>query len=136
MTAFVDTSVIMFAAGAEHPRREGCRAVLTAITAGQIDAVTSAEVIQEILHRFSNGDRGTGTRMAQATLDLFAPVLALNGEVIAEAVRRYAGTDLLARDLIHVATCRVLGIGEIISVDTDFDDLDDLRRIDPDTYLP
>jgi uncharacterized protein len=134
VTAFVDTSVIMFAAGAEHPRRAGCRAVLAAVAAGRLDAVISAEVVQEILHRFSRSDREVGSRMAHAAIGLFAPVVALDHPAIAEAVRRYSFSPLLARDLVHVATCQVLGIEEIISVDADFDAVEGLRRIDPDEY--
>jgi predicted nucleic acid-binding protein len=49
--------------------------------------------------------------------------------------REAISSHLLARDLVHVATCQVLEIEEIISVDTDFDAVEGLR-IDPDTFRP
>lgn len=47
----------MYAGGAAHPHREACRGVLQQVTAGTLGAVVSAEVVLEILHRFSRGDR-------------------------------------------------------------------------------
>lgn len=65
MTFFIDTAVIMFAAGADHPLREPCQAVLRLHADQRIGAVTSAEVVQETLHRFSRGDRAVGDRMGR-----------------------------------------------------------------------
>lgn len=36
-----------------------------------------------------------------------------------------------ANDRIHLATCRLHGIGLIVSADVEFDDLEGLRRVDP-----
>ena len=44
VTVFVDTSVVMYAAGGDHPLREPCRRIIDRIADGSIDAVTSAEV--------------------------------------------------------------------------------------------
>lgn len=132
MKAFIDTSVIMYAGGADHPLRESCRRVLRAVVGGDLDGVTSTEVVQEILHRFSRGDRATGAAMARATLDLFEEVVPIDRAIVSEAVAMFdepGGPS--ARDSLHVATCRGLGIPRIVSVDTDFDDVEGLERIDP-----
>lgn len=113
--------------------REPSRRLLEAVIEGEIDAVTSAEVIQEIHHRFTAlGDRRRGAAMAEAALDIFAPVLP-----IAEAVMRRM-TDLVlsleglsARDLVHVATCAEARIEVIVSPDHGFDQVDGLARFDP-----
>lgn len=43
---------------------------------GRLEAVTSAEVVQETLHRLiAIGRADTGARMARDVLDLLAPVL-------------------------------------------------------------
>jgi predicted nucleic acid-binding protein len=39
--------------------------------------------------------------------------------------------DLQARDLVHVATCIHEGITEIVSTDRGFDQVAEIRRIDP-----
>jgi len=131
-TFFVDTSVIMYAAGSAHPLRDPCAEVLRRHADREIDAVTSAEVVQEILHRFSRGDRAIGDRMARATLLGFDPVLPVDHDVVANARMLMSEIpDLHARDAVHVATCLSNAITAIVSPDRDFDVLHGITRIDP-----
>ena len=46
----LDTSVLVYAVGAEHPLREPCRAVIAAVGDGTIAATTTVEVLQEFAH--------------------------------------------------------------------------------------
>lgn len=132
MTVFIDTSVIMYAAGAPHRHRASCQAVLRQVANGELQATTSVEVVQEILHRFSRGQRETGALMAQHVLDLFGPLLAVDQAAITGAVSRFRQSPALsARDSLHVATCLMNDITEIVTVDTGFDAVDDVTRIDP-----
>ena len=137
MSVFIDTSVFMYAGGADHPLREPCREVLRQVASGRLSATTSAEVVQEVLHRFARGRRDAGARMATDVLDLFGQVLAIDTSVVREVVARYEGaTTLSARDAMHVATCRVHRIDRIVSVDTGFDAVHDVTRIDPRDVSP
>ncbi len=133
MTVFVDTAVVMHAAGGEHPLRDPCRRIIDGISDGSVDGVTSAEVIQEIIHRFLSIRRPEdGATLAERTQDLMAPVLPITHVLmrrVPELARRYPTLD--ARDLVHVATCIHEGITEIISPDRGFDQVAELRRIDP-----
>lgn len=134
MTLFVDTAVLMYAAGTEHPLRAPCQHLLARVADQRLEAVTSAEVIQEILHRFGALRRPeVGAAMARDALDLFAPVLPITDAVMRrmpDLVERYRG--LAARDLVHVATCLEEGIDSIISPDHGFDVVAEIRRIAPD----
>jgi predicted nucleic acid-binding protein len=133
VSVFIDTAVIMYAGGAPHPMRSHCVDLLTAVVERRIEAVTSAEVIQEILHRFTAIDRRlVGAQMAEAALDIFAPVLPINEAIMRRMpnlVAKYQ--QLSARDLVHVATCEAAGIDLIVSPDRGLDQVDELRRIDP-----
>ena len=133
MTVFIDTSIIMYAAGADHPLSEPCRRILDGISAGSISAATSAEVVQEIIHRFIAVRRGQdGADLATKTMDLFAPVLPITHALIRRVpglARRYPALD--ARDLIHVATCIHEGITDIVTSDKAFESVDEVNRIDP-----
>lgn len=133
MTRFVDTAVMMYAAGGDHEYRAACARIVGGIREGEIDAVTSVEVVQEIVHRYLSIGRTEAARtMAADTLDLFAPVLPITHAVmrrIPDLLARYP--RLQARDLVHVATCIHEGITEIISPDRGFDDVAELKRIDP-----
>ena len=136
MTVFVDTAVVMHAAGGEHPLRDPCRRIIDGISDGSVDGVTSAEVIREILHRFFSIRRPEdGAILAERTQDLMAPVLPITHALmrrVPELARRYPTLD--ARDLVHVATCIHEGITEIISPDRGFDQVAELRRLDPASF--
>lgn len=133
MTVFIDTAVPMYAAGGNHPLRDPCLRILTLIKQGELDAVTSIEVVQEIAHRFLSVRRPEiATRLATDVLDLFAPVLPVTHALmrrLPDLISLYPSLD--ARDLVHVATCLHEGITEIISPDRGFDQVAGLRRIDP-----
>jgi len=133
LSVFIDTAVFMYAGGAEHPLREPSRDVLRAVAEGRVIAMTSAEVIQEILHRFVAIRRpATGADMAREAMTAFAPVLPITHAIVErmpELVVRYP--SLTARDLIHVATCMEEGIDVIVSPDRGFDGVTEIRRLDP-----
>jgi predicted nucleic acid-binding protein len=123
----------MYAAGEPHALRQPCVRVIELVSDGRLEAVISAEVVQEILHRFVAIKRADlGARMARDALDLFAPVLPMTHAVMErmpELVERYPA--LAARDLVHVATCFESGLDTIISPDRGFDSVAQLRRVDP-----
>jgi hypothetical protein len=133
MTLFLDTAVLMYAFGADHPLRAPCRAILDRVGDRRIDAMISAEVVQEVLHRFVAIRRPeTGAEIARGALSLFAPVLPITHGVVSrmpDLVARYP--RLTARDLVHVATCVEEGIAEIVTPDRSFDVVAEIRRIDP-----
>ena len=136
MIVFVDTSVLMYAAGGDHALREPCRTIVDGIGRRSIAAVTSIEVVQEILHRYlSIGRAAGGIALAEETMGLFAPVLPITHALmrrIPDLAGRYPA--LSARDLIHVATCIHEGITEILSSDRGFDAVQEVRRIPPEEF--
>lgn len=137
MTVFIDTAILMYAGGVEHPLREPCRDVLRAATDGRLAAATSVEVVQEILHRFIAIRRpDDGVAMARETITAFGPLLPVTHAVVERMprlVERYP--ELSARDLIHVATCLEEGIATIISPDRGLDTVSEVRRFDPSEAL-
>jgi len=132
MTCFIDTSVVRYAGGADHPYRAACRAVMRQVADETLDAVTSAEVVQEIQHRCARGHHRAGAQMARSVLGLFSEVLPIDRRTIAGAVAIYEDhPHLSARDALHVATCVTNDIADIVSVDAGFDEATEVRRIDP-----
>jgi uncharacterized protein len=136
VTTFIDTAVVMYASGIEHPLREPSRQVIRRVGSGEIEGVVSAEVIQEILHRFISIRRpDMGRAQASEAMDIFAPVLPITHALmrrVPDLAMKYP--RLSARDLVHVATCIHEGITEIISPDRAFDQVHELRRIDPTAF--
>ncbi|MCI0583506.1 MAG: type II toxin-antitoxin system VapC family toxin [Chloroflexi bacterium] len=133
MTVFIDTAVVMYAAGTDHPLRKPCQRILARVADGELDAVVSIEVVQEIIHRFMALKRPEqGASIATDTLDLFAPVVPVTHAVMRRMPELIeAHPTLAARDLVHVATCLQEGISDIISPDRSFDTVPGIRRIDP-----
>lgn len=134
MTLFIDSAVFMYAAGAEHDLRGPCQAVLRGAVARQIDAVTSADVVQEVLHRYLSIRQFTvGIGATREILTVFSPVLPVTHEVMArvpDLADRYADR-LAARDLVHLASCIEAGIDRIVTTDRGFDHTSEVRRVDP-----
>jgi len=136
VTVVIDTAVPMYAAGGPHPMRDPSLRILRLVRQGDLDGVTSAEVVQEIAHRFLWVRRPEfASRLADDVLDLFAPVLPVTHALIRrlpDLTLRYPSPQ--APDLVHVATCIHEGITEIISPDRASDAVAELRRIDPSEF--
>lgn len=132
MTVFVDSAVLMYAAGRDHPLRGPSLRFLDRVAEGSIHAITSVEVVQEILHRYLSLSRPDLAKIvAKDAQDMFAPVVPITHAVmrrIPELADKYPG--LQARDLVHLATCIHEGVTEIVSPDKGFDQVSELRRID------
>lgn len=128
----------MYAAGRDHPHRGPCLSVLKRAAIGQLDAVTSAEVHQEILHRYlSLRLRPMAQTVSSDFQDAVPDVLPVRIEDIAQARHlsvRYP--TLPARDLIHAAVMLNNGLSRIISADHHFDGVEGIRRIDPLAFGP
>jgi predicted nucleic acid-binding protein len=105
---FVDTNVLMYAVGGDHPLRSEARAFFeTALEHGD-PLATSAEVLQQLLHAYLPVGR---LETLDAALTLAAARIPVVWSVEAEDVRlaralvtRHPG--LGARDLLHLACCR------------------------------
>lgn len=105
---FVDTNVFMYAVGREHPLRDEARGFFRRTLERDEALVTSAEVLQELLHAYLPVGR-----LAQLDAAL-ALVAARVREVwpVEEADVRLARTlaarhrGLGARDLLHLACCQ------------------------------
>ncbi len=128
---FVDANIPMYLVGGEHPNREAARRALEeAVTSGE-SLCSDAEVLQEILHRY------TATRRTDSIDPAFDALLAIVDIVYpiertdVERARRLLKTTpkLGARDAIHVAVMQGRDIGRILSFDTGFDGLPGIVRV-------
>lgn len=125
--------MFVYARGGDHPHRSPSRAVLEAARDGRIDATTSAEVVQEILHVCGRERtrRPAGLAIAREILEAFDPVLSIDARDVHAAVELWQGTpDVDARDALHGAVCLRHGL-DLISTDRAFDRIPGIRRFDP-----
>ena len=133
MRAFLDTNIPMYAAGRDHPAKAPCISLLRRIAEGEIDAVIDAEVLQEILHRFSAiGRLQDGLRLFDEFERIVSDVIPVEHRDVAEArailERR---PEISSRDAIHVAIVRRYGIETVYSYDRHLDGIDGITRLEP-----
>jgi uncharacterized protein len=116
---FVDTNVLMYAVGREHPLREEARAFFVEQTHSGEVLVSSAEVLQELLHayipvgRFETLDAALA--LARARFGAIWTVEPEDVELARELVGRHRA--LGARDLLHRACCTRRGVDRVKTFD-------------------
>lgn len=131
----IDSNVIMYAAGAEHPHKHPSVALLQRIADGEIEAVIDAEVLREILHRYRALRRWQdGRRVYDLTRQVFPNVIPVSADMVDRA-RRLLDDDetIMARDALHAAVVMTEGLEAICSYDRDFDRIRGVVRTEPST---
>jgi len=129
----VDSNIIMCAAGLEHPHKGLSLQFLERVAEGEVEAVTDAQVLGEILHRYSSlGQAEEGRAVFDLTRQIFPLVLPVSSDVLDRArtiLDEHEG--LVARDAVHAAVAEIHGLEAICSYDRDFDRIPSIRRIEP-----
>jgi predicted nucleic acid-binding protein len=124
----------MYAAGVEHPLRSACRRVVRSIADGSLDAVTDAEVFQEILYRYAAiGQTHKGFQVFdhfhRVMLGRILPIEDSDVCLARELLERHP--SLSPRDATHLAVMTRHRIRDIVTADRIFNQIPDVRRIDP-----
>ncbi len=128
---FVDTNVPMYLIGAPHPHKNDAQRLLERAAARHERLVTDAEVLQEILHRYTAVDRRDAIQPAfdllLAVVDEVFPIDQAAVERAKAVVLSYP--TLSARDGIHVATMQAHGVSSIMTFDSGFDVVSGIARL-------
>ena len=131
---FLDANVPIYAAGRPHRLKEPCAQVLMLAAERPEAFLTDAEVLQELLHRYlALRLWPEGRDVFHGFVDLMRervePVQAIDVEQAALIADELP--ELGARDLLHAAIMRRLGVQHIISADAGLDRLTKIERLDP-----
>lgn len=130
---FLDVNIPMYAAGGEHPFKGACVWLMERVSEGKLDVAIDAEIVQEILHRFSNRPE-LAVAMSNSLLGLVSTIYPITEGDIRLSVQlfeHYAPLGVMSRDVIHAAVMINNGIQHIISVDRHFDLINEVIRLDP-----
>jgi len=134
MQVFLDTNIFLYASGSSHPLREVCAQVLRRVADGSLDATINSEVIQEILYVLTRrGRRSDALKLAGHLIALFPDLFAVTLDDVVgacELLRKYP--RLSVRDAVHVGTMLHNGLQTLVSVDSNFDQVSEIRRVGPD----
>lgn len=128
---FIDSTIPMYLVGAPHPHKADAQRLLeSAIAAGE-RLVTSAEVLQEILHRYvAMGRRDSIQPAFDALLGVVDDVFPIEHEDVERAKKVVDGAAALsARDALRVAVMGRRNVKRIMTFDADFDRVPSVTRI-------
>ncbi len=130
---FIDANVPMYAVGADHPLKADCLIILEWAAKNPLAAVTDAEVLQEILHRYSAiGQRDRASDVVRLFSQVVPEALPVTKRNVLSAIQLWEKhPNLQPRDVIHAAVMEDHGIRCIVTADRHFDGLPGIKRIDP-----
>lgn len=121
----------MYLIGSAHPNKEAARRALEEAVAAGESLCTDAQVLQEILHRYSvirrPGDIDSAFDALLAVVDVVYPIERAD----VERARRLLRTtpSMSARDAVHIAVMQGRDIGRILSFDSGFDGIPGIERV-------
>ena len=120
----------MYLVGTAHPNKANARQLLEAAIAASERLVTSAEVLQDILHRYVAIDRRDAIQPAfGALLGIVDEVIAIELADVVRARDFVMGmSDLSARHALHVAVMARENIERIMTFDKAFDRVPGVSR--------
>ncbi len=128
---FIDSNIPMYLVGADHPNKRECLLVLEDLITKREALVTNAEVLQEILHRYTAIQRKDFIQPAFDALEGFIDEIF---DITAEDTLKakdllLSHQNLTARDALHAAQMKRLKINTLFSFDQGFDRITGIRRI-------
>lgn len=112
----------MYLVGAPHPNKTATQILLERLIARGERLVTDAEVLQEILHRYTVIHRREAIDPAmQATLQIVDDVFPIEkADVLRASAITQSRPVLSACDALHIAIMERRGVRSILSFDSDF----------------
>jgi uncharacterized protein len=121
----------MYLVGAPHPHKTDAQRLLESLVSDHQRLVTDAEVLQEILHRYTAIDRRDAIQPAfDALLGVIDEVLPVDRAATERAKQIVLGhRQLSARDAVHLAIMSQHGIQRILSFDSGFDGFPGIQRL-------
>ncbi|HUP24209.1 MAG TPA: type II toxin-antitoxin system VapC family toxin [Thermoanaerobaculia bacterium] len=116
---FVDTSAVMYAVGRPHPLREEAQEFFRRQLEAPEGLVTSAEVLQELVHAYLPPQRLETLDAAFALVAASVPTIwSIEPEDVRHAVALIAShPELESRDLLHLACCQRRGVERVQTFD-------------------
>jgi predicted nucleic acid-binding protein len=131
LKVFIGSNIPMYVAGGDHPHREPARKLLERVRTGEAEGVTSTEVLQEILYRYSAISR---KEMAREIYDLFVEICPVVLSVTLADTDRVrdlfiAVDSISARDAVHAAVMLNHEIKWVATYDAGFNGIPGIRRL-------
>lgn len=129
----IDANVFVYARGTAHPYRDSCRRLLEQVQTGHEEANVDTEVLQEVIYVYWYRKRlEAGLDYLDRLLVLFPAPFPVTRETITTARHILASRPRLdPRDAIHAAIVLNHNLEAIVSADRAFDEVSEIKRLDP-----
>jgi uncharacterized protein len=129
----LDTSILVYATGVDHPLREPCRRLIDAIGDGAVEATTTVEVVQEFAHvRARRRARVDATVQARGFVSLLRPLVAPQEDDLLHGLELFERHDLGMFDAVLAATTVAqVPDARLASGDKAFATVPGLHHLDP-----
>lgn len=130
----LDTTVLVYAKGADHPLRSPCRRLIEAIAEQRLAATTTVEAIQELVHvRARRRGREDGAALGRDFAELLSPLLTVTEDDLRQGLEWYERSKRLgAFDAMLVAAATAAGAEAIVSADAAFGEIEAVTHVTPD----
>ena len=127
----VDSNIPMYLVGASHPHKNDAQQLLERLVSERQRLVTDAEVLQEILHRYSAINRRDAIQPAfDALLGIVDHVFAVDLAAIERAKAIVLGNPRLSSpDALHLAIMQQHDIERVLTFDSGFDGFPGITRL-------
>jgi predicted nucleic acid-binding protein len=130
----LDTTVLVYAVGVEHPLKAPCQLLIRAIAEGGLVGTTTIEVIQEFTHvRARRRERKDAAELARDYIELLSPLLIVEEPDLREGLRLFEqSSGIGAFDAVLAAAAHAAGADALVSADTGFSALSNVCHVVPD----
>jgi uncharacterized protein len=127
----IDSNIPMYLAGTPGVHKTDAQRLLERLVSERQRLVTDAEVLQEILHRYSAINRRHDIQPAfDALLNVVDEVLPVDRSIAERAKQIVLSYQRLsARDAVHLAVMEEHGIERILTFDSGFDGFPGITRL-------
>jgi len=130
----LDTTVLVYAKGADHSLRDPCRALVRAVGEGELSATTTVQVIQELAHvRARRRTRTDAASLACDYAELLSPLLAVGEDDLRAGMALFERQPAIgAFDAVLAAAAIAQRAEALVSADRAFGAVGGLRHLLPD----
>ena len=125
----LDTNVLVYAVGSEHPLRGPARRLIAAVRDGQARATTSVLVLRELTYGYARrrGDADAAA-LARSYVELLEPLLPVEQVHFMTALRLVEEHHLRASDALLAATA-IHASHPLVTADRAFADISGLQTV-------
>jgi uncharacterized protein len=130
----LDTTVLVYAKGQNHPLRGPCRELIEAVADQRIEATTTVEVIQEFVHvRARRRDRSDAASLGRDYAQLLSPLLHPTVDDLDAGLVLFERTQALGAFDAVLAVCAArAGLRALVSADSGFAHVPEIPHVVPD----